>query len=61
MNKKITKKHNHSHFWIKNEVLYESYKTIRGLRYSILMRVQGMPDQDMCSDDFINNLNYKKK
>lgn len=29
----ITKSHNHSHFWTENRIVYESYNTIRGMRF----------------------------
>jgi len=29
----MQKSHNHSHFWIDDKVLYETYKTIQGLRF----------------------------
>lgn len=31
---KISKKHNHDHFWVEDGVLFESYKTTRGMRYN---------------------------
>lgn len=47
---RITKKHNHDHFWIEDEVLYESYRTIRGLRYLPILEVKGMPDNENCNE-----------
>lgn len=49
--KSFPKRHNHDHFWIKSEMLYESYQTLRGLRYCEVMPVPGMPDVDKCSQD----------
>ena len=41
----------HNHFWIEDEQLFESYRTIRGLRYRYRMDVPGMPDSDNCSNE----------
>lgn len=43
----------HDHFWIEDEQLFESYSTIRGLRYRHRMEVKGMPDSDKCTDAMI--------
>ncbi len=52
--KKITKRHNHHHFWIEDGVLYETYTTIRGLRYCMVMSVPFMIiDMHEVSDDDI--------
>ena len=40
----------HSHFWIEDGQLFESYQTIRGLRYRYRMDVKGIPDTDICTD-----------
>jgi hypothetical protein len=48
--KQIPKKDNHSHFFIDNEFLFESYNTIRGLRFLQVMPVLGMPNEKECSD-----------
>ena len=48
--KQIPKKENHSHFFIDNEFLFESYNTIRGLRFLQVMPVLGMPNEKNCSD-----------
>ena len=45
----ISKDKNHSHFWIEDEELYESYNTIRGLRYRHRFSVGGLVDTDKCS------------
>jgi len=50
----LNKLSNHHHFWIENEYLYESYGTIRGLRYVALFAVKGMPDSDNCTEAMIN-------
>ena len=48
--KRLKKSHNHSHFWIQNEQLLESYWTIRGLRWRLLMDVPSMADEEKCSE-----------
>jgi len=50
---KIPKHPNHDHYWIDDEVLYESYKTIRGLRYIPILEVFGMPNCEKCTNDMI--------
>lgn len=47
---KLPKKTNHSHFFIENGILYESYNTIRGLRYLKVMDVLGMPNEKKCDE-----------
>jgi len=49
----LCKDHNHDHYWIEDEELYESYNTIRGLRYRHIMTVRGMPDCDDCTGAMI--------
>lgn len=49
----ISKDRNHHHYWIENENLYETYETIRGLRYRFIMPVPGMPDTEHCTDSMI--------
>jgi hypothetical protein len=49
----IVQRHNHSHYWIEDGVLYESYNTIRGLRYMMLLEVPGMNDCDKCTPEMI--------
>ena len=46
----ITKSHNHDHFWIEDGFLYESYRTIRGLRFREIIAVGNMPDDDVCRE-----------
>ena len=43
----------HSHFWIEDGELFESYHTIRGLRYRHRFSVNGLPDTDKCQPDMI--------
>ena len=47
---KLYKHRKHNHFWIKNEVLYESYNTLHGLRYQEIMKVSRVPDEDKCKE-----------
>lgn len=49
----LCKDERHSHFWIENGELYESYNTIRGLRYRWRLTVAGLPDTDKCSDSML--------
>jgi hypothetical protein len=50
--KNLNKSHNHSHFWVERCSLFESYKTIRGLRYRFIHEVL-WPDTEMLSDNDI--------
>ena len=50
---KLFKSHNHDHYWIEDGNLFESYMTLRGLRYRHLMQVNGMPDCDKCTEAMI--------
>ena len=54
--KEIPKHYNHDHFWIEDGYLYESYQTIRGLRYQQIKYVPGMPDMGKCDNECINYL-----
>lgn len=53
ISKKLFKSHNHDHYWIEDGHLFESYMTLRGLRYRELMQVSGMPDCDKCTEAMI--------
>ena len=44
---------NHSHFWIKDGELFESYNTLRGMRFRHRLSVNGLPDTDKCQEDMI--------
>ncbi|HZK68113.1 MAG TPA: hypothetical protein VFC36_00795 [Paludibacter sp.] len=46
----FVKASNHDHYWIEDGELYESYRTLRGLRYRFLGNVAGMPDIDNCTE-----------
>jgi len=50
---KLTRDRKHDHFWIEDEILYESYNTLRGLRFRERFEVTGMPDTDNCPDDML--------
>lgn len=50
----LHKDEHHHHFWIENETLFESYTTIRGMRYRFRLDVPGMPDEEWCSVACIN-------
>ena len=43
----------HSHFWIEDGELYESYNTIRGLRYTHRFSVAGLPDTNNVPEDML--------
>jgi hypothetical protein len=49
----MNKHEKHSHFWIEDGELYESYNTIRGLRYMHICSVDGLPDTSNCPDDML--------
>ncbi len=53
----VPKDRKHDHYWIEDGVLFESYRTIRGLRYRRLKDVPGMPDEDNCSGECIVYIN----
>jgi len=55
----ITKQHNHDHFWIEDGQLYESYRTIRGLRYHHVAEVLGMPDTERCTESQLKEIQSK--
>lgn len=48
--KKLSKRHNHDHFWIDDDVLYETYRTLRGLRHMAVLEVFGMPNMERCDE-----------
>ena len=54
----VPKRHNHNHFWIENGILYESYNTLRGLRFLDVKEVPGMPDEEKCSENCLKYI-YK--
>jgi len=46
----------HDHFWIDDGELYESYRTIRGLRYRHHLSVPGLPDMDAVPEAVIKEI-----
>ena len=50
----IKKDVNHDHFWIEDGILYESYKTLRGLRYRQILEVVNMPNMFKCTAACMN-------
>lgn len=46
----IPKRHNHDHFWIEEGILYESYNTIRGMRFMSVMEVGDIADTERVDD-----------
>lgn len=56
----LKKSHNHSHFWIEDNHVYESYNTLRGLRYMLVAEVK-MPDNDRLSNEDIERVNIVLK
>ena len=56
----IIKSPNHDHFWTEDNVVYESYNTIRGLRYTKIIELDfNYPNHDNLTDnmlEFINNI-----
>jgi hypothetical protein len=57
----IFKDDKHDHYWIEDEILFESYWTIRGLRYRSLLEVKGMKDNENCSEEVISEIAKKYK
>lgn len=53
---KLRKDREHSHYWIQEEHLFESYNTLRGLRCRYIMDVIGYPDTDRCSQEVIDSI-----
>jgi len=45
----IYKDEHHHHYWVENGILFETYGTIRGLRYRSLLKVD-YPDKDKLSE-----------
>jgi hypothetical protein len=50
---KIYKDRRHHHYWIEDGELFETYETIRGLRYRHLISVPGFEDDDNCNEEKI--------
>jgi hypothetical protein len=54
----MTRDKSHDHYWVSSGVLFESYSTIRGLRYRAIDKVK-LPDCDRCTDEMIASLGGK--
>jgi len=59
----IGKRYKHHHFWIEDEILYESYYDLTGLRYSEVMPVPEMPNETYCGEACMKfiNLQYENE
>ncbi len=51
--KTLYKDRKHNHYWIEDGILFETYQTIRGLRYRDLLEVPDESDNDKLSADEI--------
>jgi hypothetical protein len=51
--KEIVKDEKHDHYWIDDDVLYETYRTLRGVRYRPVLEVFGMPNCEKCTEDMM--------
>jgi hypothetical protein len=49
----MVKSRGHTHYWIKDERLHETYDTLRGLRYIFVKDVPGLPDTEECPEDML--------
>ena len=49
----LRKDRRHSHFWVEDERLFESYRTIRGLRYRYRFDVNGVADCERCTPEML--------
>lgn len=58
---KLRKDREHSHYWIQEEHLFESYNTLRGLRCRYIMDVIGYPDTDRCSQEVIDSIEQQHR
>ena len=55
----IRKSHNHDHFWTKNNVVFESYNTLRGLRFREIAELSfNYPNHEILTDKMVDFLNY---
>ena len=56
----LTKSPNHDHFWTENKIVYESYITIRGLRFRQIAVLDFFyPDHEILTEPMINYLNKR--
>ncbi len=51
--KTLYKDRKHHHYWIEDGILFETYQTIRGLRYRSILEVPDESDNDKLSADEI--------
>ena len=49
---------NHDHYWTQNGILFESYKTIRGLRYRSLAETPELGDRDRVSPEKLKEIGF---
>ena len=56
----IIKDRNHDHFWIEDEKLFESYNTIRGMRYRYIADAVGFENCDNCTEKTIQEISKSK-
>lgn len=54
--KTLYKDRKHNHYWIEDGILFETYQTIRGLRYRSLLEVPNESDNDKLSADDITRI-----
>lgn len=48
--RKINKHPRHKYFWVEDGELFETYGTIRGLRYLFVMPVPDFPDKEQLDE-----------
>ena len=54
----LTKSHNHDHFWTENNVVYESYNTLRGIRFREVMFLKSnYPDKEILTQEEVDSIN----
>ena len=54
----ITKSHNHHHFWTEDNIVYESYSTLRGLRFRQILKLSfNYPNHEKLTDTMVTFLN----
>lgn len=54
----LTKSHNHDHFWTENNVVYESYNTLRGMRFREVMFLKSnYPDKEFLTQEEVDSIN----
>lgn len=56
----LTKSENHSHFAVDQNLVYEMYRTIRGLRYRQIAAVS-FPDKEFLNAEDITQINNQLK